>query len=59
MTGHPTAAVLEDGRVIFDMRAARYSVADSHGRCVVELWSEERNLIRTVVEIQQRAEVFA
>ncbi len=56
MTEHPTAAVLEDGRVIFDMRAAHYSVADSHGRCVVELWSEERNLIRTVVEIQERAE---
>ena len=56
MNEHPTAAVLEDGRVVFDMRAAHYSVADSHGRCVVELWSEERNLIRTVVEFQERAE---
>lgn len=56
MIEHPTAAVLEDGRVVFDMRAARYSVADFRGRCVVELWSEERNLIRTVVEIQQRSQ---
>lgn len=53
---HPAAAVLEDGRVLFDMRNARYSVSDSHGRCVVQFWSEERNLIRTVVGVQARAQ---
>jgi hypothetical protein len=52
---HPAAAVLEDGRVLFDMRSARYSVAESHGRCVLQLWSEERNLVRTVVAVQHRA----
>ncbi len=53
---HPAAAILEDGRVLFDMRTARYSVADSHGRCLLQLWSEERNLIRTVVDLQPRAQ---
>jgi len=53
---HPAAALLEDGRVLFDMRLARYSVTESHGRCLFQLWSEERNLMRTVVEIQQRAQ---
>ena len=53
---HPAAAVLEDGRVIFDMRHARYSVSELHGRCVLQLWSEERNLIRTVVGVQARAQ---
>lgn len=52
---HPAAAVFEEGRVLFDMRLARYSVTESHGRCLLQLWSEERNLIRTVVEIQPRA----
>ena len=52
---HPAAAVLEDGRVLFDLRHARYSVSESHGRCLLELWSEERNLVRTVVEIRERA----
>jgi hypothetical protein len=52
---HPAAAVLEDGRVLFDLRSARYSVSESHGRCLLELWSEERNLVRTVVEIRERA----
>jgi hypothetical protein len=52
---HAEAAVLEDGRVIFDMRSAKYSIAESHGRCLLQLWSEERNLVRTVVGLERRA----
>jgi len=53
---HPAAALLEDGRVLFDMRTARYAVSEQHGRCILQLWSEERNLMRTVVEAQERAQ---
>src|SRR6266567_6021018 len=53
---HPAAALLEDGRVVFDMRTARYSVTESHGRCLLQLWSEERNVMRTVVDLQLRAQ---
>jgi len=53
---HPAAAVIEGGRVVFDMRSARYAVSESHGRCLLQLWSEERNLVRTVVEVQERAQ---
>ncbi len=53
---HPAAAILEEGRVIFDMRLTRYSVTESHGRCLVQLWSEERNLTRTVVGVEHRAQ---
>ena len=53
---HPAAAALEDGRILFDLRNARYSVTESHGRCLLQLWSEERNLTRTVVDMQARAE---
>jgi hypothetical protein len=56
LAAHPAAALLEDGRVLFDMRLARYSATESHGRCLFQLWSEERNLVRTVVEIQPRAQ---
>ena len=52
---HPAAALLEDGRVLFDLRFARYSVTESHGRCLVQFWSEERNLVRSVIEIHPRA----
>ena len=56
LADHPAAAVLEDGRVLFDMRMARYSVAEQHGRCLLQLWSEERNLVRTVIKVQERAQ---
>lgn len=52
---HPDAALLEEGRVLFDLRLARYSVIESHGRCLLQMWSEERNLVRTVLEIHPRA----
>ncbi|MGD0891543.1 MAG: hypothetical protein ABR923_08415 [Terracidiphilus sp.] len=53
---HPGAALLEDGRVLFDMRTARYAVTEQHGRCLLQFWSDERNLMRTVVEAQERAQ---
>ncbi len=56
LADHPAAAVLEDGRVLFDMRTAHYAVSEQHGRCLLQLWSEERNLMRTVVEVQERAQ---
>jgi hypothetical protein len=58
LAAHPAAAVLEDGRVLFDMRTARYSVTESHGRCLLQLWSDERNLVRTVVDVKQRAQLL-
>ncbi len=54
LADHPSAALLEEGRIVFEMRTARYSIAEQHGRCLLQLWSEERNLIRTVLEVQQR-----
>ena len=56
LADHPAAALLEDGRAVFDMRTAHYSVGESHGRCLLELWSEERNLVRTVVDVKERAQ---
>ena len=45
---HPRAVVLEDGKVLFDMREAKYSLATEHERCTLHLWSEDRNLVRRV-----------
>jgi hypothetical protein len=54
-TEHPTAVVLDNGSVLFDMRWAKYSVAESHGRCILQLWSDERNMVRSVVSAELRA----
>ena len=43
------AAVLEDGKVIFDLRSAKASISTEHDRCTLHLWSEDRNLVRQIV----------
>src|ERR1700733_11302697 len=55
---YPHAALLEDGRVLFEMGTARYSLSAEHGRCVLHLWSEERNMVRTVVGLEARKETL-
>jgi hypothetical protein len=45
---YPRAVVLEDGKVLFDMREAKYSLVTEHGRCTLHLWGEDRNLVRRV-----------
>jgi hypothetical protein len=51
---HPEAAVFEDGRLLFDLRLARCSVSADRGRCLLHLWSDEKNLVRTVTGMQAR-----
>src|SRR3979411_2673254 len=46
LADHARAVVLEDGKVLFDMRHAKYKLATEHGRCTLHLWGEERNLVR-------------
>lgn len=54
----PGAAVFEDGRLLFDLRLARCSVTAEHGRCLLHLWSDERNMVRTVTAIAPRRETL-
>ncbi len=51
---NPRAVLLQDGKELFDMRLARYSVTSEHNRCMLHLWSEERNLVRTVTGLRSR-----
>jgi len=45
---HSRTVVLEEGKIVFDMREAKYKLAAEHGRCTLHLWSEDRNLVRRV-----------
>jgi hypothetical protein len=51
---HPQAVAVEDGKVLFDMRTARYSLSTEYGRCALQLWSEEHNLVRRVSSAIER-----
>jgi hypothetical protein len=45
---YPNAVVSEDGKVLFDMRTAKYSLTTEHRRCALQVWSDERNVVRRV-----------
>lgn len=51
---HAEAVVLEDGKAVFELAKAQHKVSDDHGHCTLELWSGERNLVRTVVAAKER-----
>ena len=49
----PHAVAIEDGAVLFDFSSARYSVS-GEGKCVLHIWSEERNTVRRVLDAEVR-----
>ena len=50
---HSNAVLSEDGAVLFDFERAHYSVS-GEGKCVLHVWSEERNIVRRVVDAEVR-----
>jgi hypothetical protein len=46
----PDAVVVEGGEVIFDFSTAKYSCSAEHGKCLLHLWSDERNTVRRVLD---------
>ncbi len=43
---NPSAVVVEDGKMLFDFSSARYSAAPERDRCLLQIWSEESNIVR-------------
>jgi hypothetical protein len=46
------AVVLEDGAVTFDLAQAKYSISGEHNKCLLHLWSAERNTVRRVLDAE-------
>ena len=54
----PAAVLLEDGKVLFDMREAKYALSTEHSRCTLHLWSESANLVRRITGTDLRSKVL-
>ncbi len=54
LAGARDGVVMEDGQVLFDLATAQYSISSDKGRCLLHLWSEERNLVREVLDLEAR-----
>src|SRR5579863_6923354 len=46
------AVVLEDGAVAFDLAQSKYSVSGEYNKCLLHLWSAERNTVRRVLDAE-------
>jgi len=49
------ATVLEDGAVTFDLARAKYSVSGEYNKCLLHLWSAERNAVRRVLDAEVKS----
>jgi hypothetical protein len=46
------AVVLENGTVAFDLAQTKYSISGEHNKCLLHLWSAERNTVRRVLDAE-------
>ena len=46
------AVVLEDGAVAFDLGQSKYSISGQYDKCLLHLWSAERNTVRRVLDAE-------
>ena len=52
------AVVIEDGAVVFDLGQAKYSVSGESNKCLLHLWSQERNVVRRVLDVESKGETL-
>jgi hypothetical protein len=52
------AVIIEDGAVIFDLAQSKYSISGEHNKCLLHLWSAERNVVRRVLEAEVKNETL-
>lgn len=50
--GSSAAVVVEDGAVAFDLADSKYSISGEHHKCLLHLWSNERNFVRRVLDAE-------
>jgi hypothetical protein len=58
LVGARDAVVLDDGAAVFDLAQAKYSISGEHNKCLLHLWSAERNLVRRVLDVEIKHEVL-
>jgi hypothetical protein len=52
------AVVLEDGVVLFDLAESKYSISGERNKCLLHIWSSERNVVRRVIEAEIKNETL-
>jgi hypothetical protein len=52
------AVIVEDGAVVFDLAQSKYSITGERNKCLLHLWSDERNFVRRVLDAEVKNEIL-
>jgi len=52
------AVVVENGATIFDLGESKYSISGEHNKCLLHVWSAERNVVRRVLDLELKNDVL-
>ncbi len=52
LTSARAAVVVEDGAIAFDLAESKYSISGEYNKCLLHLWSSERNVVRRVLDAE-------
>jgi hypothetical protein len=54
LNGARAAVVVEDATIAFDLAESKYSISGEYNKCLLHLWSHERNVVRRVLDAEVR-----
>ncbi|MFZ0562717.1 MAG: hypothetical protein WAM43_13970 [Terriglobales bacterium] len=55
LDGARAAVVIEDGAIAFNLSESKYSISGEYNKCLLHLWSHERNVVRRVLDAELKA----
>ncbi len=55
LDGARAAVVIEDGAIAFNLSESKYSISGEYNKCLLHLWSHERNVVRRVLDAEVKA----
>jgi len=58
LAGSRDAVIVEDGAVALDLAESKYSVSGEYNKCLLHVWSSERNIVRRVVDAESKNDVL-
>jgi hypothetical protein len=55
LDGARAAVVIEDGAIAFNLSESKYSISGEYNKCLLHLWSHERNVVRRVLDAEVKS----
>lgn len=54
----PNGVMIEDGQILFELGSSQFSISVDKDRCLLHMWSQERNLVRNVIDAESKKDAL-